>query len=190
MAMHPAVGAISSQRERGEMVHDAWRRFNTLNLLSHLVFAATWFAGRGILSSAKARRRARATSAVRRTAGLLLAAPLVFGKSRAQYIDRRTHALVMAKDALIVGSVLSGVTSIIAGQVGMREPGTAAPAPLDASGMVPASAPRRVKVAEAVTGVAGIVNVLTLSGIIAITAALAMKSGKSAKWSLVSRQLP
>lgn len=50
LAMQPAVGTISNRRERGELIHNAWKRFNWLNLASHGIFAATWFAGRSAMS--------------------------------------------------------------------------------------------------------------------------------------------
>ena len=158
MAMHPAVRTVSDPYERGELVHDAWRRFNRVNLLSHVVFASTWLVGRRMLS----------------------------GRS----IDRRTRILVGIKDALIATSLISGITSIIAGERGIRDPRTGQPAPIDESGNVDARESRRAKVAERITKGAGIFNLLTLAGIIGITATLAMKAGTSARWSLVSRRLP
>jgi hypothetical protein len=157
MAMHPAVGTISDPHERGEMVHDAWRRFNRLNLLSHVVFASTWLVGRRFVS----------------------------GRS----IDRRTRILVGIKDALVAGSLVSGITTIIAGERGIREPSGRVP-PMSASGEVGARASRRAKVGEGLTKGAGILNLLTLAGLVGITAVLAMKSGTSARWSVISRTLP
>jgi hypothetical protein len=158
MAMHPAVRAVSDPRERGELVHDAWHRFNRLNLLSHVLFATTWVVGRRMLSG--------------------------------RAIDRRTRIMVGIKDALVATSLVSGVTSIIAGERGMRDPNTGRPAPMDESGNVEEWQSGRAKKAERVTKGAGIFNLLALAGIVGLTAALAMKAGSSSRWVLISRRLP
>ncbi len=187
--MHPAVGAVSNQRERGALVHKAWNRFNVLNLLSHAIVATTWFVGRGMLSSRKAKRRARAASIAKGLVGLAIASPWSLRRSSGAYIDKQTETLVTAKDALIVTSLVSGVTSIVAGQF-IREAGTKVAAPLDERGMVSQTADRKARVGEAITTTAGAINVFALAGIVALTAILSMKAGSSPRWSLISRQLP
>lgn len=158
LALHPSVGSVSDPRERGVLVHEAWRKFNRLNLLGHVLFAGTWLVGRRMLSGRE--------------------------------VDRTSRALVAVKDGLVAASLVSGVTSIVAGERGMVDPPTMEPAPMNEHGHVAAEGSRRAKNAEKVTLIAGVVNTAAIAGILGVTAVLAMRSGRSSKWSLVSRLLP
>lgn len=158
VALQPAVGTVSNPKERGELIHDAWKRFNWVNVVSHGVFAATWFAGRTGLSG--------------RTLG------------------KQARRLVKAKDALVVTSLLSGVTSMIAGQQGIREPESKEVPPFGPKGRVSEHASSKARVAQTVTDTAGVINVASIAGILGITAALAMKAGQSQRWAWVARMLP
>lgn len=84
-------------------------------------------------------------------------------------IDRRTRAMVAVKDALIVSSLVTGVTSVAAG---MRAQETDSPA------------------AERVSKASGLANLVSLAGVLALSAALAMKSSKSTRFSALARFLP
>lgn len=41
-ALHPAVTHVSDERERGELVNAAWRRYGTVNGISLAAIVATW----------------------------------------------------------------------------------------------------------------------------------------------------
>ena len=46
LAMHPSVTAISDERERGQVVNAAWRRYGTINALSLAAVSAGWIGAR------------------------------------------------------------------------------------------------------------------------------------------------
>src|SRR5215217_9430029 len=46
LAMHPSVTAISDERERGQVVNAAWRRYGTINALSLAAVSAGWVGAR------------------------------------------------------------------------------------------------------------------------------------------------
>lgn len=146
LALHPALKNVSDAHERGEVIHAAWKRFSLVNLLSHGVFAATWLAGRSMLTGRE--------------------------------VDRTTRNLVRVKDGLIVASLVSGLTSMIAGERGS-----------DSQDAVPSVATGS-KPAREVSSVAGTVNLILIGGILGVTAILAMKAGTSSKWSFLSRLIP
>lgn len=105
-------------------------------------------------------------------------------------IDESTRGLVLAKDILIGTALASGITSGVAGMVGMRDPNTGAPAPLDEDGDVAETAPEPARISDTVTKIASTVNLLSLAGVLATTALLVMKAGDSHKWSFISKLLP
>jgi hypothetical protein len=104
-------------------------------------------------------------------------------------IDKQTHALVLAKDILLCGALVTGFLNIASGrQLGRQAPGGAVPV---AGGNEPsASTPPQAAKLQRFLGVMGPVNLALTAGVIGVTAVLAMKSGRSAKWSFVSRLLP
>ena len=146
LALHPALKNISNAHERGEVIHAAWKRFSLVNLVSHGLFAATWLAGRGMLSGRE--------------------------------VDRTTRNLVKVKDGLIAASLISGLTSMFAGERGSE--------PSDGEHHVATGS----RPARQVSSVAGTINLLAIGGILGVTAILAMKSGTSSKWSFISRFIP
>src|SRR4051812_41207184 len=46
VAMHPALRRIDDERERGEVLNDAWRRYGTVNSLSLAAVLAGWAGAR------------------------------------------------------------------------------------------------------------------------------------------------
>jgi hypothetical protein len=50
LALEPAVRKVESRGERGEVLNDAWMRYNVGNLASLYVLGGTWLAGRLFLS--------------------------------------------------------------------------------------------------------------------------------------------
>lgn len=59
-ALHPALReGIDDQQDRDRVADAAWRRFSWVNLAAHGAMAATWFAGRSMLTGREVNRRAR-----------------------------------------------------------------------------------------------------------------------------------
>jgi len=59
-ALHPALReGIDDQLDRDRVADTAWRRFSWINLAAHGAMAATWFAGRAMLSGREVTRKAR-----------------------------------------------------------------------------------------------------------------------------------
>ena len=100
-------------------------------------------------------------------------------------IDKESRGLVLAKDTLVGVYTLSGLGSLIVGKVwGVREP------PVESGGEPAAETPERdVKTQRAMNWL-GRLNIAAGAGIIALTAILNIKAGKSHKWSLLTAILP
>lgn len=75
-ALQPALKQISSPLERDLVADTAWRRFSWINLLAHGAIAATWFAGRSMLSGREVSRTARSLAV---TKDVLVVASLATG---------------------------------------------------------------------------------------------------------------
>jgi hypothetical protein len=104
-------------------------------------------------------------------------------------IDSQTRGLVIAKDILLGAAVITGAANILSGRaLGAQAPDGAVPVE---SGNVPSeNTPPKAKALQGLLGVMGPINLICTAGVIGITAVLAMKSGRSSKWSFVSRLLP
>lgn len=50
VALEPALRAVESRGERGEVLNDAWMRYNAGNLASLAILGGTWLAGRLFIS--------------------------------------------------------------------------------------------------------------------------------------------
>ncbi|HSI03819.1 MAG: hypothetical protein ACAI38_12835 [Myxococcota bacterium] len=152
MAFHPAMKAVGNTKERGELLHRAWRNFSPAHAAGIAIVGLTWLTGRTMISGSE--------------------------------IDSTTRRLVLAKDVMVASYVASGLGAIglgfLGGQneprvstaekaVGNREPNDTA---LKASGHL------------------GRINIIAGAAIIALTAVLNIKAGRSAKWSALSRFLP
>jgi hypothetical protein len=100
-------------------------------------------------------------------------------------IDDETRGLVLAKDVLVGLYTLSGIGSIVVGRVfGSREP------PMEAGGVPSTETPEPEAKALKTVNLLGKVNIVAAAGIIALTAILNIKAGRSQKWSLLSKILP
>jgi uncharacterized membrane protein len=150
-ALQPALREIESDRERARVADAAWRRFSWLNLAAHGVVAATWFAGRTMLSGRE--------------------------------VSGRSRQLTLAKDALVVASLVTGVASIIISRtLGSRI--------RDASLVESPAQEQTNDRLRRVVGVLGLTNVAANAGIGAVTTALSMEASHSVPFSFVSRRLP
>lgn len=103
-------------------------------------------------------------------------------------IDRSTHALVIAKDALVVSTLLTGIGAFASGIVLSRQGYSGLPVE---DGYTPSvEMPREAQIAHRATKLFGIANLVGAAGLVAITAVLAMKSSSSHRFGLISRFLP
>lgn len=153
MAMHPAVKTIDDKKERGELLHQAWRNFSLANAFGLAAVGLTWLLGRSALSGGE--------------------------------IDDKTRALVIAKDVLVGTYVATGAASIGVGMaIGKDQP------PVEQGGVPAAETPERDATAIRAVNALGITNILAAAGIIALTAALNVKAGRSHRWAFLSKFLP
>lgn len=115
----------------------------------------------------------------------------LFGRSAlsGREIDRNTHALVVAKDALMGATVALGAANIFTGAFLARQaPEGAVP---EATGNTPTErTPKAAARAMRAINVMGIANLVCMAGVIGLTAVLNMKAGASSRWAALSRFLP
>ena len=64
-ALQPALREIEDPEDRDRVSAEAWRRFSWLNLAAHGVLAATWFAGRTMLSGREVSGTARTLTRIK-----------------------------------------------------------------------------------------------------------------------------
>lgn len=117
------------------------------------------------------------------------AATWIIGRSMlsGREVSEATRPLVLAKDVLLGITVASGAANI-AGNVmkAKEEPG----APIESGTTPSAETPERTRKLQRLWDVMGTVSLVSMGGVIGLTAILATQAGKSARWSLVSRFLP
>jgi hypothetical protein len=104
-------------------------------------------------------------------------------------VGRASRALTVTKDILVGASLLSGIGSMIAGRMLDKEM-AASNEPIQTGSRPSAETRERVAKLQMITNNAGRINILMNAAVLAVTSVLAMKSGKSTKWSVVSRLLP
>jgi hypothetical protein len=161
VALQPALYKVALPEERDLVSADAWRRFSLINLLGHAAFASTWFIGRSMLTGREVSAKAR--------------------------------TLVHVKDALVIASLVTGIGSVIAGnllgQRGKQGRGPQAVKEGERFGHSEETV-ARTRTIKRTVGSLGALNMLATMGVGAVTAMLAMESGKSGRFSAVSRFLP
>lgn len=65
-SMHPALNErLDNDQDRMLVADAAWRKFSWVNLAAHGVFAATWFAGRTMLSGREVSKTSRTLTMVK-----------------------------------------------------------------------------------------------------------------------------
>lgn len=102
-------------------------------------------------------------------------------------VGRSSRKITLVKDGLVAGAVIGGLGSMIAGTMLSRARMQAGEAPIE-SGSEPApETPARVARLQKITNGFGIANIVLEAATLAATTVLAMKSGKSGKWSFVSK---
>jgi hypothetical protein len=158
IAMHPAVRHVSDAEERGQVVQDAWKSFNVVQLASLAIMGASWFAGRSKLTGHE--------------------------------VDGASRALVLTKDALVVGTLATAIGCGIAGRaLAAQAPGGRVP--VDEKGeATTTAAPETARRLQRVVDLLGTANLLFGAGVLGVTTVLAMRAGKSPRWSFIARLLP
>ena len=97
-------------------------------------------------------------------------------------VDRLSRPLTLAKDALIVASLATGVASMVLGRLLGKQVREQESRSIEDR--------ERVETLRRAVGAVGLVNLVANVGILAVTAALAMEAAKSPKFAFVSRLLP
>jgi len=95
-------------------------------------------------------------------------------------VNRRSRPLTVAKDALMVASLATGIASVVLGRAmgrRVREEGTLADR-------------EKKETLRRAVGATGLVNLAANLGILGLTAALAMQASRSPRFALFSRRLP
>ena len=106
-------------------------------------------------------------------------------------VDSGSQTLARVKDGLMIGTVVTGVGAALAGQGMARVGGGPRGAvPVNGSGQPTTAAPSRAHRLSRVTDVFGFANLVCAAGVLGISTVLAMRAGRSMRWSVVSRFLP
>jgi hypothetical protein len=160
-ALTPALGEIADRKQRDQVANVAWRRFSWINLAGHAAVAATWFAGRSMLS----------------------------GRS----VSHAARRMTVAKDALVIASLATGVASMILGRVlGARIHDDTQRKESSTRQLQDTSdddTQRTEKLRRAVS-ILGMANLAANVGVAGITTALSMEASQSLPFTLRSRRLP
>ncbi len=161
VALQPALHQIARAEERDLVSATAWRRFSWLNLLGHAAFAVPWFIGRRMLSGTEVTRRAR--------------------------------PLVLVKDLLVCTSLITGLSSVLLGrrlaERGVEGRGAQAMNERERVGYGGHDVERTRGIKRTV-GTLGLINMLAMAGVGALTTLLAMEGNRSARFAARSRCLP
>ena len=104
-------------------------------------------------------------------------------------IGKTSRALTITKDVLVAGALASGVGALVLGRMLDKETAISNE-PLQFGSKPAAETRKRVADLQNLTNALGRLNVFMDAAVLAVTTMLAMKSGRSAKWSVVSRLLP
>jgi hypothetical protein len=103
-------------------------------------------------------------------------------------VGRHARIATIVKDVFVGGAVVAGIGAILAGSL-LDRASRGVPA-IETGGRPALETPPRIARLERIVDVFGSAKLLFDAGIVATTAILAMKSGRSARWSLLSRLLP
>jgi hypothetical protein len=115
----------------------------------------------------------------------MLGRAVISGRS----IDKETRNLVLAKDILLGATLVTGAAGMLSGPPMHREAREGALPLLEELEPSPRT-PRKAAILHRFVRVMGPLNIALTAGVIGITTVLAMKSGRSTKWSALSRLLP
>lgn len=104
-------------------------------------------------------------------------------------VGKSARSLTIAKDVLVGSALVTGVGAMVFGRMLDKEVAVTNE-PIKSGSRPAAETRRRVADLQRVTNAFGRSHVFMNAAVLAITAVLAMKSGKSTKWSFVSKLLP
>ena len=104
-------------------------------------------------------------------------------------VGQASRALTVTKDVLVGGALASGIGAMVLGRMLDKEMATSNE-PLRTGSRPSAETRQRVERLQTFTNGAGRISILMNAAVLAVTTVLAMKSGKSTKWSLASQLLP
>lgn len=104
-------------------------------------------------------------------------------------IDEETHHMVLAKDALLTGAVLTGAASALCGALLAKQAPEGATPVERGNRPAPETGPKAAKLMRIINALSP-VNLALTAGLIGITSALAMKSSRSHRFSFISHLLP
>jgi hypothetical protein len=102
-------------------------------------------------------------------------------------VGRTARRLTLIKDGLVIGATATGVGSLVVGSMLAKQAEKGEPI---GTGESAARASKKTRILQQTENGLGFANLALAGGIAGITAILAMASGRSSKWSVVSRLLP
>lgn len=100
-----------------------------------------------------------------------------------------SRGLTVTKDVLVGGALVGGIASMVFGRMLDREMAISNE-PIETGSRPAAETRERVAKLQRMTNGFGRLNVVMNAALLAVTTVLAMKSGRSSRWSFVSRLLP
>ena len=162
LALEPAVGEVSDERERTRVEDRAWKRFSVWNTIGLAAIGVTWFAGRKLLSGREVSRTAR---------GLTITKDVLVGAS------------------IGVGVAATVVGRLLAREKSDRAPASSAIATTELIAAPQLDNDRSQKLQKTVN-ILGDVQLVLTAGLLAVTSILAMEGNKSLKFGGVTRLLP
>ncbi|WP_434043284.1 MULTISPECIES: hypothetical protein [Sorangium] len=104
-------------------------------------------------------------------------------------IDEETRTLVHLKDILLGATLATSVVNMVSGRQ-MSEQAPARAVPVRDGDTPSPRTPAKAAALQQLLNVMGPLNIALTAGVIGVTTVLAMKSGRSTKWSFISRLLP
>jgi hypothetical protein len=103
-------------------------------------------------------------------------------------VGKTSRTLTITKDILVGGALVGGIGAMVFGRMLDREMKTSNE-PIQSGSKPAAQTRKRVADLQRVTNGFGRLNVVMNAAVLAVTTVLAMKAGKSSKWTLVSKGL-
>ncbi|MDB4939470.1 MAG: hypothetical protein JWP87_6442 [Labilithrix sp.] len=102
-------------------------------------------------------------------------------------VGKSSRALTITKDALVGAALVSGIGAMVFGRMLDKEIAISNE-PIQSGSRPAAETRKRVADLQRLTNGLGRANVIMDAAILAVTAVLAMKAGKSSKWTLVAKK--
>jgi len=129
--------------------------------------------------------------AVNATSLLVMAGTWIAGRTllSGREVGKASRALTLTKDLLVAGALVGGVGAMVLGRMLDKEV-AASDGPLQSGSRPAAETRERVARLQRLTNGFGRLNIAMNAAVLAVTTALAMKSGKSTRWRFASRLLP